>query len=660
MQSKTENKKVKLSIVIVNYNVKYFLQQCLNSVYDSLKSIEAEVWVVDNNSVDGSVEMVKEQFANVRLIANKQNVGFSKANNQAIKQCSGEFILLLNPDTVVEESTFEKIVEFMDNNPNAGGLGVKMIDGKGNFLPESKRGLPTPSVSFFKMSGLTRLFPRSKTFARYYLGHLDKNQTHKVEILSGAFMLLRKSVIDQIGLLDETFFMYGEDIDLSYRILQAGYDNYYFADTTIIHYKGESTKKGSLNYVYVFYNAMLIFIQKHFANKNAGFFLFILRISVILYAFLSATKRIFLKIFLPIVDFISIISTYLIITPFWEHYVLHDKIDYPDYIWLQFSVYAIIWQFSGLLSGIYDKPLKIKNIFTGIGIGTIVILIAYALIPLKLRFSRALILLGALLSILILLFWRYFFSVFKKYTKYEFAENKLSRIIIVANNSEAARIETIIKQIYNKFEIIGYISTDEQDNQKIGTLSQIEEIIQIHKPHEVIFSSKDITNEDIISKMLVFSNFNINVKIAPKDSISIIGSNSINTLEDLFVMDFNAINKPVNRRIKRFLDIVLSLNFLLFFFVYMWFVRNSKKFFKNIWNVLFGKYFWVGLYSKNQNFTNKYEKQNLGVLTPSVVFQKEKKINENLIANINLTYAKNFNITTDLFIIFKSIKNLDN
>lgn len=651
---------MKLSIVIVNYNVKYFLQQCLNSVFSALKNLQAEVWVVDNNSVDGSVEMVKQQFPQVKLIANKQNFGFSKANNQAIRQSKGEYILLLNPDTIVEETTFDKVVEFMDKTTDAGALGVKMIDGKGNFLPESKRGLPTPSVSFFKMSGLTRLFPHSKTFARYYLGHLDKNQNHKVQILSGAFMLIRKSVLDKIGLLDETFFMYGEDIDLSYRILKEGYNNYYFADTTIIHYKGESTKKGSLNYVYVFYNAMLIFIQKHFKNKNAGLFLFILRLSVILYAFLSATKRILLKIFLPIVDFISILATYLIVTPFWEHNIMNDKINYPHYIWLQFSIYAIIWQFSGFMSGIYDKPLKIKNIFSAIGIGTIVILIAYALIPLKFRFSRALIILGALLTTLILLFWRYIFSILKKYTKYEFAKNNHSRILIVANSNEAKRIESIIKQIYNKFEIIGYVSTDEQDNQKIGTLSQIEEIIQIHKPHEVIFSSKDITNENIISKMLIFSDFNINVKIAPKDSISIIGSNSINTLENLFVMDFNAINKPFNRRIKRLLDIALSINFLIFFFVYFWFVENKKKFLNNVIKVLFGKYFWVGLYSKNSNLSNKYEKQNQGVITPADVILKNKKLNDINVNNINLTYAKNYNIATDLILIFKSLKNLDN
>ena len=265
---------MKLSVVIVNYNVKYFLEQCLHSVFKAGQGIAMEVFVVDNNSVDGSVQMIKEKFSQVILIENKDNKGFAKANNQAIDRSTSEYVLLLNPDTVVEENTFRQIIDFMDTHPDAGGLGVKMVDGKGHFLPESKRGLPTPAVAFYKIFGFSSLFPKSKTFGRYHLGFLDKNEIHEVEILSGAFMLLRKSVLDKIGLLDESFFMYGEDIDLSYRIIKAGYKNYYFPKTRIIHYKGESTKKSSVNYVFVFYNAMIIFARKHFSQKMHGYSLF--------------------------------------------------------------------------------------------------------------------------------------------------------------------------------------------------------------------------------------------------------------------------------------------------------------------------------------------------------------------------------------------------
>ena len=226
---------MKLSIVIVNYNVSHFLEQCLISVYNALQNMNAEVFVVDNNSVDGSVDMVREKFPQAICLANQENVGFSRANNQAIRQAKGEYVLLLNPDTVVQEDTFSKCVQFMDAHPDAGGLGVRMIDGMGNFLPESKRGLPTPLVAFYKLSGLIRLFPKSKRYGRYYMGHLPNTKNNSVEVLAGAFMLMRQTALNKVGLLDEDYFMYGEDIDLSYRIITGGFKNYYFADTEIIH-----------------------------------------------------------------------------------------------------------------------------------------------------------------------------------------------------------------------------------------------------------------------------------------------------------------------------------------------------------------------------------------------------------------------------------------
>ncbi len=285
---------MKLSIVIVSYNVEFFLDSCLFSVYrsgfffDERFGINSfEVIVVDNNSTDSSCLMIKNKYRLVRLISNKTNSGFSVANNQGIKISNGEFVLLLNPDTLISELTLLSIVDFMDLHKDSGSLGVKMIDGSGNFLYESKRSLPTPSVSFYKIFGLSRLFPRSVLFGKYHLRYLDNGLVHKVDVLSGAFMLLRKSVLDNIGLLDETFFMYGEDIDLSYRIIKSGYNNYYFPGTTILHYKGESTKKDSINYTYVFYNSMLIFSKKHFSDKYVNFLSLLIKFAVFFSAFFS-------------------------------------------------------------------------------------------------------------------------------------------------------------------------------------------------------------------------------------------------------------------------------------------------------------------------------------------------------------------------------------
>lgn len=244
------------------------MEQCLHSLYRAINNTETEVIVVDNCSTDDSLKMLRQSYPEVKLIANSENLGFAKANNLAIAASESEYVLLLNPDTLVQEEAIRNMLAFMDAHPEAGALGVKMIDGQGRFLPESKRGLPTPAVSFYKISGLSALFPRSRRFGRYHLGWLDKDKIHPVEILAGACMLVRKEAIAKAGLLDEDFFMYGEDIDWSYRILKAGYRNFYFPPGRILHYKGESTKKGSLNYVYVFYKAMAIFAKKHFLGKS--------------------------------------------------------------------------------------------------------------------------------------------------------------------------------------------------------------------------------------------------------------------------------------------------------------------------------------------------------------------------------------------------------
>ncbi len=272
-----------LSVIIVNYNVKQLLKECLQSVIIASERIETEVWVVDNNSSDGSVKMLQEEFPELKLIINKNNHGFSVANNQAIKQAKGEHILILNPDTLVPKETFKNCLEFMNKSPNCGALGVYMHDKSGVYLPESKRGLPTPWVSFCKIIGLNKLFPSSSNFNGYHLGYLKNDENHIVDVLAGAFMWMRKSVLEKVGLLDEKFFMYGEDIDLSYRIQKAGFENWYLGTLKILHYKGESTNKYSYAYVQRFYGSMRIFAKKHFP-KTYPFYAISIHVLIILHS----------------------------------------------------------------------------------------------------------------------------------------------------------------------------------------------------------------------------------------------------------------------------------------------------------------------------------------------------------------------------------------
>ena len=256
---------MKLSVVIVSYNVSHYLLQCLDSLQRALRGIDGEVIVVDNHSRDNSVALVHQAHPEVKVIENLHNLGFSKANNIALRQAKGEYALLLNPDTIVADNTIRDCIAFLDLHPDAGAAGVMMLNADGTVAPESRRGVPTPLTSFYKLSGLCRMFPRSPRFGRYYLGHLPWQTPQQIDIVSGAFCMLRRSVLDKVGLLDEDYFMYGEDIDLSYRILNQGATNWYLP-YPILHYKGESTQKSSFRYVHVFYQAMLIFFRKHFSH----------------------------------------------------------------------------------------------------------------------------------------------------------------------------------------------------------------------------------------------------------------------------------------------------------------------------------------------------------------------------------------------------------
>ena len=257
---------MKLSVVIVSYNVRHFLVQCLDSVHRATAGMEADVWVVDNASSDDSVAYAKRFFPNVHYLENAENVGFARANNQAIRASEGEYVLLLNPDTIVGETTLRTCIEFLDSHPEAGATGARMLNRDGSFARESRRGLPTPSTAFYKMSGLCSLMPKSRRFGKYYMSYLSRDEANPIEVISGAFMMLRRTTLDAVGLLDEDYFMYGEDIDLSYRILKGGWQNWY-VPATLLHYKGESTQKTSFRYVHRFYNAMLIFFDKHFRQR---------------------------------------------------------------------------------------------------------------------------------------------------------------------------------------------------------------------------------------------------------------------------------------------------------------------------------------------------------------------------------------------------------
>ena len=645
---------VKLSVIIVNYNVKHFVEQCLFSVYKASEGIEVEIFVVDNNSVDGSTTLIKEKFPEALLIENKINTGFSVANNQAIKLAKGEYILLLNPDTVVQEDTFAKIISFMDATPNAGGVGVKMLDGQGNFAPESKRGLPTPEVAFYKMFGFSKIFPKSKKFGKYHLSYLPENEINSVDVLSGAFMLIRKSVLDIIGNLDETFFMYGEDIDLSYRITKAGYKNYYFPKTQIIHYKGESTKRSSLNYVVIFYKAMAIFSKKHFSGSNAFWFNFLIHFAIILKAGLALVTRFFKTFTIPIIDFCFIVfGLFIIKNIYQQNSNLENDIYSQKLLSVAFPLYSIIWIIAIYFNSGYDKPVKLLKIVRGVLSGTVFILIVYSLLPESMRFSRALILFGTIDALICIIGLRIILHLLN-IKAYSLKALKTKRIAIIGEEQEFKRVNELIKQTHVNKSFIGFVSAEQNGVHNpfyIGQLNQIDEIINVHQINEIIFCAKDLSSQFIINSMLTLVSSGVDFKIAPPESLSIIGSNNIDTAGDLYMIEVNSITKPKNKRNKRLLDVVASLLIIAMSPVLFFLQENKTHFFVNCFNVLFGFYSWVG-YGKTVDKSLPEIKRS--ILSP--VMLHTTQIEKTKI--FNLRYAKDYKIEKDIIIIWKCIKKL--
>ncbi len=662
----------KLSVIIVNYNVCYFLEQALKSVLKSAEGLDVEIIVVDNNSVDGSVQMMKEKFPDIKLIASDENLGFSKANNLAMRQAKGEYILLLNPDTVIEEQTLSKCCEFMDDHKDAGGLGVKMVDGKGHFLPESKRGLPTPWIAFYKIFGLARFFPKSKKFGKYHLGYLDKNKTHEIEVLSGAFMMMRKSVLDEIGLLDEDYFMYGEDIDLSYRIVKAGYKNYYYPETTIIHYKGESTKRTSINYVFIFYKAMIIFAKKHFAGKSAKTFAFLINIAIYAKAGFEIAKRLIKKAVLPLSDAAIIFGGLYFLKEYWEanhKYVLNyvqefwnngtpSVSEYPwQILWIAFPSYIAVWLLSVYFSGGYDKPVKASRIVRGVLIGTILIAAGTNFLSNDLRFSRALIILGAAWTVAALILSRLIIQLVK-YKNLHLGQEKIKRIAIIGSESESARVTGLLKDFDKTTSTVGHISLNTPNNpgkDYLGNLKQINEIIEIYDINEIVFCSKDIPANKIIEWMTRVNNKLIDFKIVPDESNYVIGSNSKVSAGEFYTVniELNLLHKSTQRN-KRVLDIMVSLLFILLSPILMWFTKKPLTFLKNCLTVLGGRRTWVSFSSQGQHNLPRIRP---GIITPSS-YIKQTNLDQNTIKRLDMLYARDYRPSFDISLLIKSFRNL--
>ena len=627
-----------ISIVIVNYNVKYFLELCLDSCLAALQQIDGEIIVVDNASSDGSVEFVKENYEDVKLLAQEENLGFSVANNVGIKQCSSEYILILNPDTVLAEDCLEKALDFIKEREDVGALGGMLIDGSGKFLPESKRSLPTPAVAFYKMFGLSKLFPKSRTFGKYHLGYLSNTETNEVDVLAGCFMLVRKSMLDKIGMLDEQFFMYGEDIDLSYRIAKANYKNIYFPESKLIHFKGESTKKDSAKYVTTFYKAMSIFAQKHFVSRKAKLFSLIINIAIALRALLTFFKRFVIRLSGPILDAIILYACMFGVKSFWETYIKSaEGLSYPQlFMEVNVPIYILIWLVFSYLFGAYVKPFKIKLLVKGIFWGTVCISVLYAFVDESLRFSRSLILVGAVISILVLSIIKLFITNRNKQSNLLDGNARHSYLVV---GSETAKNK--IWKFYSSFSLksscIGFVSDNSAS--ALGSLEQLEEVVDIHKPSEIVFST-ELSYSEIISNFQKLAERQGNLLIHTSSGLSVLGSNSVNHPGAVITEMYHyAFNLPFNRRLRRLNQSFISVLLLLFFPISLIIFPKGLKLLKAMWQTLF---------SKAEFFVTGYE-----VDPPKQALINLSESNDTLLKNMSLHYAKEYRASLDWIYLWK-------
>ena len=646
---------MQLSVIIVNYNVRYFLEPCLRSAINASEGMDVELIVVDNDSVDDSVSMVRELFPGVRLLVNSDNRGFSRANNQGIAVSRGKYVLLLNPDTLVEEDCFRKCYAFMESHPEAGALGIRMIDGSGRFLPESKRGFPSPFVAFAKATGLSTLFPRSRIFNRYHLGYLDEHSTHEVEVLSGAFMFIRRSVLEEIGYLDEQFFMYGEDIDLSYRVVQAGYKNYYYPEAGIVHYKGESTKKGSLNYVVTFYKAMIIFAKKHFTGRRRKNLVRFLELAVFARAGLTLVKNFIHRIWWVVMDFAFMYGIFVLTEQMWSRFYHGDVGYYPaTNTIINYPLYSILFVMSAWFSGLYERRAQWPILLRSGLMGMLLSLVLYALVPTDYRSSRAIIVLGSALSVLYLFVSR--LIVQRHQTgRWQLDQGGRPRLLIIGSRSEVARVESLLGQAGSVYELVATVapSASAVEEGHMTHVGNLVDIARLNRVDELIFCARDIPIAAITHWMGVCGP-GYAYKVIVEHGSGIVGSRSRHSSGQLYTLELQyRLADPVHRRQKRAFDVVASLLLLVFFPILCWWMRRPMRQILCIFMVLGGVKTWVG-YGPGEPDLAGLPSIREGVF-PVIAAEVSASWSGQEIHHQHFLYARDYRVGTDLGILLRSL-----
>lgn len=637
----------------MNYNVRFFLEQCLHSVRAASAEIDTEVIVVDNHSTDGSEGYLRARFPELVYLSNTENAGFARACNQGLARARGSQILFLNPDTLLAEDSLRQCLRFLDAHPAAGALGVRMIDGTGSFLKESKRSFPEPLTALYKLFGLSLLFPHSRVFGRYHLGHLSEHASHEVDVLAGAFMLIPRRVLEQVGSFDETFFMYGEDVDLSYRIQKAGYKNYYVADTTIIHFKGESTKRGSLNYVRIFYSAMNIFVRKHYGGARARLFRLSIRCAIWLRAALAAGAKALRWTGLPVIDGVLILLSFWLAKELWTTLVRPDIVLPGPLIRASLPAYTLVYIATAYYAGLYDKIYRRANLLRASAIAALVLLAGYALLPEDLRFSRAILVGGAALG----------FAAIGSVRRVLLGAGVLQRpaeqvekpyILIAASDAEFAEARHLLARNGRAAHVIGRVGLRPGEAGTVTDLAGAPAAIRALGARELIFCIGTLSFGEAIAHTGKLAR-HVRLRYHSAGSGSVVGSDSKDSSgEALSLQAPLRLAEPTHRRGKRLADGLLALAFLLTLPLHLLLVRRPGGFVRNAVAVLLGRKTWVGYRLPEAGSLPRLRPGVLSAGGP--VAGGPSVLPEETLRQADYWYARDYDLGEDLKIIFRNYR----
>ncbi|MEE9430473.1 MAG: glycosyltransferase [Melioribacteraceae bacterium] len=653
---------IDLSIIIVNYNVKEFLLNLLASLEKASQNITTEIIVVDNNSTDDSIAAVEQKYTSVITIENKNNVGFGKANNQGLEIAKGKNILLINPDTLVKEDTLETMIKFLADNTEVGIAGCKVLNPDGTLQLACRRSFPRPWVSFTKVVGLSKMFPQSKLFAQYNLTYLDENESNEVDAISGSFMMLKKEVYNKVGGFDKDFFMYGEDLDLCYRIQQTGYKVFYVSTTEIIHYKGESTKRSAIDETKVFYGAMQLFVKKHLSSSIlVGMILQMAIFFRKLLAFANVNKLIFVGIVFDFIFFSALIklSENLYSHSTWKGF---PEIFIP-WVYILPAVFQI---FTSAFLGAYKRnTLSVLRSIISLFVG-LVVLTSITFFFKQFAFSRAVMLMTYGFSFFLFSFWRIIMKVF--FLKKENVFNAQHNTVLVGTDKKAIDLAKKIKEnLTGNYNLIGLIGLEIKDigsklgNHKvIGSIDNLRKVLIEYKISKVIFSSDSIEFNKVFSSVAESQGQNVDFLMSGSELDYMVGKSAITQIENIPLLKIHYnISITSHKIIKRIFDFIFSVFVLLFLFpiVYLFnFTKNNRsEFAKGILQlpkVLIGKMSLVGLQKKSFHSELFLGKPGItGLWFTEINNQNNTEESKRQ----NLFYAKNQNIWLDLEIIGKSI-----